>query len=173
MLPQNSRYRRENDLGPRLLSPPSPIELRATRRRERIRIEVVDHGYGIHPDDMTRIVEKFGRGRDQGGRHVAGMGLGLYLSRRIVQAHGSELTVESVPGVGSVFGFDLPVAPALAGESAGEGAPIRVLIVDDHASFRQPLSLLLAPWPAVSESIYYGSAIFRRGKPDLFQSTYL
>jgi signal transduction histidine kinase len=37
------------------------------------------------------------------------MGLGLYLSRRIVQAHGSELTVRSVPGEGSVFGFTLAV----------------------------------------------------------------
>ena len=85
----------------------TPIELRATSGEDRVRIEVADHGWGIHPDDVTRIFEKFGRGRDQSGQKVAGVGLGLYLSRRILQAHGSELTLNSTPGTGSVFGFEL------------------------------------------------------------------
>jgi RNA polymerase sigma factor (sigma-70 family) len=130
--------------------PGTPIEVRAVRRGEYVRIEVADQGFGIHPDDMPCIFEKFGRGRDQGGRKVAGAGLGLYLSRRIVQAHGSELTVESTPGVGSVFGFDLPVAPSARGEPARDRPPICVLIVDDHMSFRQPLSMLLEQEPDVS-----------------------
>src|SRR5919197_3797621 len=61
--------------------PGAPIELRAVRRGEYVRIEVADQGYGIHPDDLPRIFEKFGRGRDRRGRKVAGAGLGLYLSR--------------------------------------------------------------------------------------------
>ena len=91
----------------------TPIELRATCLRRgagKVRIEVADHGPGIHPDDMVRIFEKFGRGRDARGRKVAGVGLGLYLSRRIVRAHGSDLVVESTPGEGSVFGFELGLA---------------------------------------------------------------
>ena len=87
----------------------APIELRAMRRGERVRIEVADQGYGIHPADVARIFEEFGRGRDQDERKVAGAGLGLYLSERIIRAHGSELTVDSTPGTGSVFGFDLQV----------------------------------------------------------------
>jgi PAS domain S-box-containing protein len=87
----------------------TPIELRALLNGQRLRIEVSDGGPGIHPDDIQRIFEKFGRGRDSSGRGVAGVGLGLYLSRRIVQAHGSELEVRSTPGVGSVFGFELEV----------------------------------------------------------------
>jgi signal transduction histidine kinase len=84
------------------------IELRARRSEEdRVRIEVADHGQGVHPDDVVRIFEKFGRGRDQSGQKVAGVGLGLYLSRRILQAHGSELTLDSTPGAGCVFGFEL------------------------------------------------------------------
>ena len=71
---------------------------------------MVDHGFGIDPDDLPHIFEKFGRGRDQRTRKVTGVGLGLYLSRRIVQAHGTELTVHSTPGAGSAFGFDLEVA---------------------------------------------------------------
>ncbi len=91
-------------------SPPgAPIEIRAIRIGRRVRIEVADNGYGIHPEDLNRIFEKFGRGRDQSGQRVHGVGLGLYLCRRIVRAHGSELHVESTLGVGSVFGFDLEV----------------------------------------------------------------
>jgi signal transduction histidine kinase len=93
-------------------SPPgTPITLRASRRGDRVQVEVVDRGYGIHPDDLVRIFEKFGRGRDLAGHKSPGVGLGLYLSRRIVLAHGSDLTVDSTPGVGSVFGFELEVAP--------------------------------------------------------------
>lgn len=88
----------------------APIELRALPENGRIRLEVVDHGPGIQPDDLARIFEKFGRGRDTEGRKVPGVGLGLYVSRRIIQDHGSELKVETKPGEGSVFGFDLKVA---------------------------------------------------------------
>ena len=91
-------------------SPPgTPITLRTTRRGARVRIEVVDRGYGIHADDLPRIFEKFSRGRDVAGEKRAGVGLGLYLSRRIVRAHGSDLTVDSTPGLGCVFGFELEV----------------------------------------------------------------
>jgi len=89
----------------------TPIELRATRKNGGVRIEVADRGPGIRPEDLARIFEKFGRGRDQEGRKVPGVGLGLYLSRRIVRAHGAELTVETDPGQGAVFGFELEATP--------------------------------------------------------------
>lgn len=88
----------------------TPIEIRATNQGTRVRISVVDHGIGITPRDMVRIFEKFGRGHDQAGKKVPGAGLGLYLSRRIVQAHGADLAVESTPGVGSVFSFEVEAA---------------------------------------------------------------
>jgi signal transduction histidine kinase len=87
-----------------------PIELRVERELGHIRLEVADHGLGIHPEDVVRIFEKFGRGRDRDGKKIAGVGLGLYLSRGIVQAHGGDITVSSVPGEGAVFGFELEVA---------------------------------------------------------------
>ena len=89
----------------------TPIELRALAREGRVRFQVADRGTGIHPHDLGRIFEKFARGREWAGGAVPGVGLGLYLSRRIVLAHGGDLTVESLPGVGSVFGFDLEVVP--------------------------------------------------------------
>lgn len=89
-------------------SPPgSPIALSAVATAERIRIEVVDRGMGIEPGDLDRIFHKFGRGRNAVGGRVPGVGLGLYLSRRIVRLHGTDLTVHSQPGVGSTFGFEL------------------------------------------------------------------
>ena len=90
--------------------PGTPITLRAVRRGDTIRIEVIDRGAGIHPDDLDRIFEKFGRGRDALGERVPGVGLGLYLSRRIVQLHGGELGVEQTDGGGSTFWFELAIA---------------------------------------------------------------
>lgn len=89
----------------------SEIELRAepVERTGRVRISVRDRGFGIRAEDLGRIFEKFGRGRDLEGRKVPGAGLGLYVSRRIVCAHGSELAVWSAPGEGSVFSFELEV----------------------------------------------------------------
>lgn len=88
----------------------APIELRARRSHDRVRIEVADRGPGIRSEDKVRIFEKFGRGRASNGSKVAGVGLGLYLSRRIAQAHGGDLALDSRPGGGSVFGLDLEVA---------------------------------------------------------------
>jgi signal transduction histidine kinase len=88
----------------------APIELRATANGSRVRIAVADRGPGIPAEDLTRIFEKFGRGRDVGGHGVPGVGLGLYLSRRIARAHGGDLRVQTAPGEGSVFSFDLEVA---------------------------------------------------------------
>ena len=87
----------------------APIGLRAIPGEGpgRMRIEVTDRGPGIHPDDAERIFEKFGRGRSLEGRKVSGVGLGLYLSRRILRAHGSDLTVSAGLEGGSVFGFEL------------------------------------------------------------------
>ena len=85
----------------------TPIELRVIGMKGGVGLEVADRGPGIHPDDAARIFEKFGRGRE--GRQTPGVGLGLYLSRRIVRGHGSELSVRTRLGEGSAFGFELAV----------------------------------------------------------------
>jgi len=87
-----------------------PIELHTMSRNARVRIEVADHGPGIHPEDVARIFDKFERGRDREGNKIKGMGLGLYISRGIVWAHGGTITVNSELGEGAVFGFELEVA---------------------------------------------------------------
>jgi signal transduction histidine kinase len=85
----------------------APIEVPVVRDRGEVRVEVVDRGTGIPPEDLVRIFEKFARGGNQKYRKAAGVGLGLYLSRRIIRSHGSELRASSAPGKGSVFVFEL------------------------------------------------------------------
>lgn len=89
--------------------PGTPIDLRATRVGERVRIEVIDGGPGIPPEHRERMFEKFSRLRARHGGDIPGAGLGLYLSRRIVEAHGQRLTVGTAPTGGAVFGFELEI----------------------------------------------------------------
>jgi signal transduction histidine kinase len=84
-----------------------PIALRAIHEAGHIRVEVADAGPGIRPSDRERIFRKFARLASDAP--TSGSGLGLYLSRQIVRAHGSELMVESRPGAGAVFWFTLDV----------------------------------------------------------------
>ncbi len=86
-----------------------------------MKLEVVDHGMGIPPREQQKIFEKFYRVGDPLVHNTKGSGLGLSLVRHIVQAHGGEVMVDSVPGRGSKFTINLPVAsgasaikPALA-----------------------------------------------------------
>ncbi len=88
----------------------TPIEIRVLEKSHTVRFEVHDQATGIQVEDLATIFEKFGRAKSAVDQDVPGMGLGLYLSYRIVQAHGGVLTVESTSGEGSVFGFDLPMA---------------------------------------------------------------
>jgi signal transduction histidine kinase len=76
----------------------------------RVRIDVVDHGIGIPPAEQERIFEKFYRLDAAMTRGVGGSGLGLYISREIVQRLDGSLAVRSEPGEGSTFSVTLPRA---------------------------------------------------------------
>jgi signal transduction histidine kinase len=77
-----------------------------------VKLEVVDHGIGIPAQEQGKIFEKFYRVGDPLVHNTKGSGLGLSLVRHIVQAHGGEISVESVPGQGSKFTIALPVNTA-------------------------------------------------------------
>jgi signal transduction histidine kinase len=95
--------------------PGTPIEIRSWRDKDghldRVWIAVVDEGPGIAPEDQALIFAKFGRARTRSEQQIPGLGLGLYLSQRIVEAHGGELNVTSTPGNGASFAFSVPLAP--------------------------------------------------------------
>jgi PAS domain S-box-containing protein len=76
----------------------------------RLRIAVADEGVGIAGEDIQRIFDRFTQADMSSTREFAGMGLGLYTARQIVEAHGGSLTVSSVPAEGSTFVIDLPLA---------------------------------------------------------------
>ena len=70
---------------------------------------VRDTGIGIAEDEQERIFEAFQRGGRERRRSTEGTGLGLTLSKRIVELHGGRLWMESEVGVGSTFGFTIPL----------------------------------------------------------------
>jgi PAS domain S-box-containing protein len=73
------------------------------------RVTVRDHGPGIQPQDQERIFERFERAASH--RNYGGLGLGLYIAKQIVLAHGGRLRVESAPAKGAAFIVELPLSP--------------------------------------------------------------
>lgn len=96
------------------------VAIRATCREGRVLLSVVDHGVGIAPADLPRVFDAFYRGQAAEGG-VAGAGIGLALSRRIVEAHDGQISVTSDQGEGTVFVIELPALQAPA--PGPEGAP--------------------------------------------------
>jgi signal transduction histidine kinase len=77
-----------------------------------VRLEVADTGIGIPEGEQRRLFERFFRASTASERQIQGTGLGLYIARAIVEAHGGEISFESSPGRGTAFRIDLPVEPA-------------------------------------------------------------
>jgi len=83
-----------------------PIEVAVTSEGPNALLRVRDHGVGIPADDLGRIFERFERAVLRGER--PGFGLGLWIARRLALAHDGEISVESTPGIGSLFTASLP-----------------------------------------------------------------
>jgi predicted ATPase/signal transduction histidine kinase/tRNA A-37 threonylcarbamoyl transferase component Bud32 len=86
--------------------PGRPIEVRVSTAGDSAKLSVRDHGLGIEPDRQAGIFNRFERAVPTA--QYGGLGLGLYIARRIVQAHGGDLRVESQPGRGATFTLTLP-----------------------------------------------------------------
>lgn len=101
-------------------SPPgSPIEIRAADGEERVAIEVVDQGRGVADADADRLFTLFGRLDFGESREIAGLGLGLAISARIVEAHGGTISFRAnEAGRGSIFTIELPKSGLLDGPSS-------------------------------------------------------
>jgi PAS domain S-box-containing protein len=86
------------------------VELSLEHVNGRIRFSVSDRGLGIPPSEHERIFEKFYRLDPNLSRGVGGTGLGLYISRELVRRMGGRIRLDSAPGRGSTFSFDLAAA---------------------------------------------------------------
>lgn len=117
-----------------------------------VRIAVTDTGIGIAPGDQARLFQPFTQLETGATRHAGGTGLGLVIVKSLVEMMGGRITVESTPGKGSCFAFQLPLQrpTAVEPEAAATGFPaallpksLRVLIVDDNEINRQYLATFL------------------------------
>jgi len=95
------------------------VEIRLARRGANATFTVVDQGIGISAAERDRLFAPFGRTSAARLSGIEGTGLGLYISRRIIDAHGGTIDVEDTPGGGSTFVVTLPLHDAAARETVG------------------------------------------------------
>ena len=88
----------------------APIQVRVDRAATEVRIAVTNRGKGIAADELRRIFDRFARSRTTSGSGVPGLGLGLYITKEIVEAHGGHIWAESEPGKTTTFRIALPAA---------------------------------------------------------------
>lgn len=116
-----------------------------------LRITISDTGVGLSDEDRSKLFRAFGQAGDSPGRHFAGTGLGLIISKKLVEQMGGTIGLESEPQQGSTFWFTLclqkprsaPTA-AVTGLSPLLGRPI--LLLDDEPLSQEATRTLLAPW---------------------------
>ncbi len=96
------------DNAARYSEPPSPIEVALEPREDGVELTVRDRGIGIDPGDQAQLFTPFFRADRSRDRNTGGVGLGLPLSRRIVEAHGGRISLESRPGEGTTVRVWLP-----------------------------------------------------------------
>lgn len=129
------------------------VVLSATAGGQECRIEVVDSGSGIEPEQLEKIFEEFHQAPRDSGRNE-GFGLGLAIVRRLADLLGHAVSVESTPGKGSLFSVTVPVVDAVRrtpgtverardDETTTAGAGLIAIIEDDPAVSRA-LELLLS-----------------------------
>lgn len=122
------------------------ISVAATTDGSEVAISVSDSGPGVPAEDRERIFESFQQG-GRGADREEGTGLGLTLSRRIVELHDGRMWLDTELGAGSTFGFAVPVMTAPEGSSTSESAEAAngsvVVVIDDDPGAMELLTLYL------------------------------
>jgi signal transduction histidine kinase len=94
------------------------VTLRLSEHNGKVVLDVIDTGIGIAPEDQQRLFSRFYRVTNVTADDIRGLGLGLYVTRAIVEAHGGKIEVFSREGVGSTFSV---ILPALTEQQGGKG----------------------------------------------------
>jgi len=130
-----------------------------------VRIDVEDSGMGFGPENATQLFKRFSQADNSITRRFGGSGLGLYLSRQIVEAMGGSIGARSTPRLGSIFSLRIPLRKLSDRSELGflgpepslkimesvadnpEARRIRILLAEDHPVNRKVVQLILAPFP--------------------------
>jgi PAS domain S-box-containing protein len=96
----------------------SEILVSVDNKEDQVVTSVSDHGIGIPVDELMQVFERFHRGRQVSSTNYGGLGLGLYITKQIVERHGGKIWVESREGNGTTFSFSLPAVPATVAAQA-------------------------------------------------------
>src|SRR5471032_2658576 len=122
------------------------VQERLPEQRVRLRVEVRDTGPGLTPEQQARLFQAFSQADTSTTRHHGGTGLGLTISKLLVELMDGEIGLESQPGVGSTFYFTavFGVATAEAPLPLPDISGLRALVVDDNASAREIFMGMLA-----------------------------
>ncbi|HWS52841.1 MAG TPA: ATP-binding protein [Pyrinomonadaceae bacterium] len=86
------------------------VRVGAAQEDGAVRVSVSDTGVGIPPEDLARLFDKYEQARSRATRSEKGTGLGLYITRQLVELHGGQISVRSEVGKGSAFSFTIPIA---------------------------------------------------------------
>ena len=144
------------------------VLVRAVREGTEVQITVTDTGIGVPEEDRERIFESFQQG-GRGSSREEGTGLGLTLSRRIVELLGGRMWLDSEVGVGSTFGFAIPAGDRIMGAAEAAGPAGRIVVIEDD---RPSLALFAAYLSGVALEVINerdgqsGLAAVRRVRPD-------
>ena len=134
-------------------TPEGSITLTVDYRNQVARFTVTDTGIGIPEDDQGRIFEPFERGQHAASTNIPGLGLGLTITRLLVETMGGDIATTSAPGAGTSFHVRLMLG-AVVGAAAVDGdRPVTgytgsrriVLVVDDNADHRHMMMEMLSP----------------------------
>jgi signal transduction histidine kinase/DNA-binding response OmpR family regulator len=132
-----------------------------TPQFSRLRITVRDTGVGIPPDRLHRLFQPFSQVNSSTTRQFGGTGLGLVISKRLVERMGGEIGVESQPGQGSTFWFTVElekqVMNALPADVCGRLGRLRILIADENVTSSNILSLYTSAWGCTPDVVCHRS----------------
>ncbi|HYD55599.1 MAG TPA: response regulator [Burkholderiales bacterium] len=131
--------------------------------KAQLRVDIVDSGIGMAPEQVARLFQPFTQADGSTTRKYGGTGLGLTITKRMIELMGGTVWVHSQPGAGSTFGFTAWFRVGDEGRVGARVVPerlgsLRVLVVDDNAAAREILTELLRGFGLPTRAVSSGEA---------------